>query len=257
MIDLHFHLLPGIDDGPQSTTDMLELAQAAYAGGTRTIVATPHLDGHWGVEIDDVAVGVRRTRDALGTAGIGIEVLEGAEVSLPRYMDMTDDERSHATLGDGGYLLLESPHELAAGNFDGAVAHIMSAGRPVLLAHPERCPLFQRRLDLVERLVGAGALCSITAASLRGKFGKTVYDFTLDLLGRGLVHNIASDAHGVGRRGPDLVSGLEQAERDVPGLTGHMAYFTEEAPRAILDGAVPANPPVLSRKSRGLFGRRR
>jgi protein-tyrosine phosphatase len=257
MIDLHFHLLPGIDDGPQSTAEMLELARAAYDAGTRTIVATPHLDEHWDVTLEDIAEGVERARSVLESAQIDLEVLAGAEASLPRFVGLSPAQRADVRLGDGHYVLLESPHALAAGNFDGAVERLLSDGQPLLLAHPERCPLFQRRVELLERVVEAGALCSITAASLRGRFGRTVYDFTITLLERGLVHDVASDAHSVERRGPDLLGAFEHADQELPGLLEHAAYFTEHAPRAILDGAIPDDPPTLARRQRGLFGRRR
>jgi protein-tyrosine phosphatase len=248
LIDLHFHLLPGIDDGPQSDEEMLDLARAAHAAGTRTVVATPHLDEHWDVEVADVAAGVVRARAMLVSAGIELEVLPGAEVSLPRLMTLDAADRATVLLGGGSHLLLESPHSLAAGDFDGAVERLLEDGQPVVLAHPERCPLFQRRIETLERLVDAGALCSITAASLAGKFGRPVREVALDMLGRGLVHDVASDAHGAQRRGPDLLGAFAAAGDEFPGLSDHAAYFTQQSPAAILAGRTPADPPALERR---------
>src|SRR5204862_3298866 len=127
-------------------------------------------------------------------------------------------EREGLRLGPGPYALLECPHTQAAGNFDSYIRQLLDRGEDVLLAHPERSPMFLRRPERLERLVNAGVLCSITAASVGGRFGSTVRRLALDLLRRGMVHNVASDSHDAERRGPDLHEGLKSAERELPGI---------------------------------------
>lgn len=245
MIDLHCHLIPGLDDGPANMDETLELARAAVAGGTRTIVATPHIDHRWGVQPAQIQPGVAAVREALDEAGIELDVLAGAEIALSRFVELRDEERNGLRLGNGPYLLLESPHTEASGNFDTFVLRLRDQGEDILLAHPERCPLFLRRPERLERLVDAGVLCSITAASMSGRFGNTVRSLALDLLRRGMVHDVASDSHDAARRCPELGAAFVDAERELPGIGQHAPWLTEEAPAAILAGEeLPPRPPL-------------
>src|SRR3989440_2629904 len=216
--------------------ETLALARAAVAAGTRTIVARPHIDHRWGVDPAQIEPGVVEVRSALAEAGIELEVLPGAEVALARFVELSQEERDGLRLGDGPYLLLESPHTEAAGNFDSYVRQLLDRDEDVLLAHPERCPTFLRRPERLERLVNAGVLCSITAASVSGRFGSAVRALALDLLRRGLVHNVASDSHDAEKRAPGLREGIESAERELPGIGAHTGWLTEEIPAAILAG---------------------
>src|SRR5439155_18601502 len=99
----------------------------------------------------------------------------------------------------------------AAGAFDRFLATLLSRGVRMLLAHPERCPDFQRRPERLDALVRGGALAQVTSASLSGRFGSVVQDAALHMLAEGLVHDVASDAHDATRRAPDLRAGLEEA----------------------------------------------
>lgn len=251
MIDLHCHILPGIDDGPQTLEDSMALAAAAARVGTRLIVATPHIDSRWNVDPLELGPLIETVRDQLQRENIALDVVGGGEVAADRLVSLTDAQVAAVLLGDGPYLLLESPHSAATGGFDTFAASLLARGRRIVLAHPERAPLFQRRSDLLERLVEAGALSSITAASLSGRFGGDVRDCALDMLERGLVHNVASDSHDAERRGPDLVEGIEAAERDLPGIAEMERWLTELVPEAIIAGRPLPRRPALPRR-RGL-----
>ena len=257
MIDLHCHLLPGIDDGPENIDEALALARAAAAAGTRTIVATPHVDHRWGVVPLTIAPSAVLVSAALSEAGIELEVRSGAEVALPRLPELRDHELDAVRLGEGPYLLIESPHSAAAGHFHTFVRTLIERGHAIVLAHPERCPGFQRQPERLAELVEVGALCSITSSSLTGRFGSTARELALDMLAGGLVHDVASDSHDALRRSPELLAGIYAAERDLPGLAAHAHWLTHEAPAAILAGAqLPSRPPLPQRAgARG--GRRR
>lgn len=251
MIDLHCHLLPGVDDGPPDLEASLALARAAAAAGTRTIVATPHIDTRWGVDPEAVPAAVDRMRDALREAHIELEVRPGGEVDLTRMTDLTPAALDAVRLGGGPYLLLESPHRDSRVGFETAAAQLLRRGERLVLAHPERCPGFQRRPDDVRGLVDAGIVCSITSSALLGRFGGTVRAFALWLLREGLVHNVASDAHEPRRRGPELLAGLQAAERDLPGLLGQADWLTRAVPEAVLAGTpLPERPPLPTRRGR-------
>ena len=245
MIDLHSHILPGVDDGPPTVEGSLELARVAVAAGTRTILATPHINDDRSIDAARVAVGLESLRPELAAAEIPLEVLPGGEIAIWRLIDLDDDTLRALALGGGPYLLVESPFSPVIGDFEPMVLDLHQRGHRVLLAHPERCPAFQRTPARLEGLVSAGALVQLTAGSMAGGFGSTVRRFTIDILREGLAHVVASDAHDTVRRPPGLRAGFSALERDLPGLGEHAEWLTQLVPRAVLDGApLPARPPL-------------
>jgi protein-tyrosine phosphatase len=259
VIDLHSHIAFGIDDGPADLEGSLGLARAAVAAGTTTIAATPHIDSHFGLTSADREAPLAAVREAVARENIPLKVIAGAEVALDRYLELADDELERLRLGDGEFLLLECPLATAAGAFDRFLASLLGRGVRMLLAHPERCPDFQRRPERLDALIRGGALAQVTSASLVGRFGSTVQAAALHMLEHGLVHDIASDAHDATRRGPDLQVGLDEAERRLPGAHALADWLAVGVPEAIVTGApIPRRPPVvLTRRPqrRGLLGR--
>lgn len=250
MIDLHCHILPGIDDGPRNIEDSLLVARAAVAAGTSTIVATPHADSHYRVLAPARDAALATVRDAVAREGIPLEVLGGAEIALDLLPDLDDEARDALRLGGGPYLLLECPLTQAAGAFDEYLARLLSSGERIVLAHPERCPTFHRDPERLARLVHGGALTSVTAGAFAGRFGSIVRRFALGMVRDGLVHSVASDAHDDVRRPPGMRDELEQA-----GLGSMASWLTQEVPAAILSGArIPVAPPApeLVPERRGL-----
>ena len=254
MIDLHCHVLPAIDDGPRTLDESLALARAAAAAGTRTMVATPHIDERWGVAPRDVPSAVQSLRDALEEAHIELDVRSGGEIELGRLSELDAAELDAVRLGEGRWLLIEAPlSQASAGSFHLFVAELRRRGEPVVIAHPERCPLFQRRPDRLVGLVDAGVLCSLTSSALLGRFGRTVRSFALGMLEQGLVHNVASDCHDAVQRGPELLAGLHAAERELPGVLEQADWLTRAVPAAVIAGqAVPEGPPPPAPRRRGL-----
>ncbi|MEJ7785094.1 MAG: CpsB/CapC family capsule biosynthesis tyrosine phosphatase [Solirubrobacteraceae bacterium] len=255
MIDLHCHILPGIDDGPETIEGSVALAAAAAEGGTRTIVATPHVSWEWQNAAASIAVGVRAVNDALREAAIPVDVLAGAEVALSRAADLHPAELTALRLGGGPWLLVECPLTLAAPAFEQGLDALQRQGHRIVLAHPERCPALQRDPERLAALVRREMVTSLTASAFTGGFGRTVRRFAFELLRRGLVHEIASDAHDAVRRPPALVAALEAV-----GLGEYAAQLTQEAPDAILRGSTL--PAALVVTPRGglrprLFGRGR
>jgi protein-tyrosine phosphatase len=258
VIDLHSHLLPGIDDGPATVDDALALARAAAAAGTTTMVATPHIDHKWQVDPREVTSRVEQMREALADARIELAVLPGGEVTLTRLTELEPDEVDAVRLGGGPYVLLECPHRSTIGTeFPIAVDHLHRRGERILLAHPERSPVFRRDPDTLAALVSGGVLTSITAASLLGTFGSTVQSFSFRLIREGLVHNVASDSHEAHRRGPELMAGLLAADREFPGFIEHADWLTRAVPEAVLAGSELPPRPELPEPRRGLFARLR
>jgi len=245
VIDLHSHILPGLDDGPATMDGSLELARAAVAAGTRTILATPHINDRASIEPARIAAGLEELRAALAAAEVPLEVLPGGEIAIWRLLDLDDETLRALALGGGPYLLVESPFSMVLGDFEPLVLDLQERGYRVLLAHPERCAAFQRDPPRLQRLVDAGALVQVTAGSMSGAFGSTVRRFTAAILREGLAHVVASDAHDHLRRPPGLLAGFDALEPDLPGLGAQAPWLTESVPRAILDGApLPEQPPL-------------
>jgi protein-tyrosine phosphatase len=246
VIDLHCHVLPGIDDGPRTIADSLELARAAAALGTRTIVATPHVSWRYDNDAPGIARRVQEVNDALAASSVDLLVVAGAEVAMTRAADLTSEQLSALTLGGGSWLLLECPFASTTTGLSQLIFELQEHGLGIVLAHPERCPAFQHDPRLLERLVqGGGVLTSVTAGSLVGRFGRTVKRCCDVLIDAEMVHNIASDAHGAGERRPGVLEEISQA-----GLEPLADWLTQQVPAAILagDDTIPARPLVsLSR----------
>jgi protein-tyrosine phosphatase len=256
LIDLHCHLLPGIDDGPPTTEDSLALALAAARAGTRTLVATSHVSWEYPNRADTIARLVDELNRRLRGSGVALEILPGAEIAMTRVADIAPGELSRLTLGRGKWLLVEPPFTPVLAGLDLVTAGLQRRGYQVLLAHPERCPAFHRDRPMLERLVSSGVLTSVTAGSLDGRFGRAVRDFSLGLVRDTLIHNVASDAHDQVRRPPTVVGELERA-----GLGPLTDWLTQAVPAAILSGSeIPPRPDIEieipARRPRWLPGRR-
>lgn len=254
MIDLHCHLLPGIDDGPRTPEEAVELARAFTAAGITTAVATPHVSWTYRNDSEVIARGAESLRAQLRESGIALEVRDGAEIALTRAGDLPDEELARLGLGKGRWLLTEPPlgHAVAAAVAEGVTA-LARRGHEILLAHPERCPAFHRDPRALRELAGAGVLMSLTASSFSGAFGRTVQRFARTMAAEGLVHNVVSDAHDPRRRPPAIGEGIRAA-----GLQELAPWLTEEVPTAILDGEpIPERPrgAAPAQQRGGLAGR--
>jgi protein-tyrosine phosphatase len=258
VIDLHSHLLPGIDDGASDLEASLAMGRAAVEGGVDAIVATPHVSGHYPNDPSTFAERVAQVQAALAAAGVPLRVHTGAEVSHAMIHDLSEDALNACLLGGGKFILLEPPLNGPVPFIDRMVYDLQLKGYKILIAHPERIAAFQRNIDLVEKLVNQDCLTSVTAGSVGGQFGGTVKHFTQELFARGLVHNLASDAHDAEWRSPALAPTLEKAVAELPELEGWLDYLTVEVPEAILAGETPrGNAPVIEPQKRGLLGRLR
>jgi protein-tyrosine phosphatase len=257
MIDLHCHALPGIDDGPQTVEESVLLARAASQGGTRTIVATPHVSWRYANDAQTIARLVAEVNQRLAAEHVDLRVRAGAEVAMTRAVEMSDEQLAALTLGGGEWLLVECPFTPGASGFDRILMSLQGRGFGIVLAHPERCPAFLGDLELLRTLVKAGMLTSITASAFTGRFGRSARDFAFALVREQLAHNVASDAHDVQGRPPSIAAELESA-----GLGALREWLTETVPSAVLDGhEIPPRPPaelrMSGRRSRKPLWRRR
>jgi protein-tyrosine phosphatase len=245
VIDLHCHLLPGIDDGPADLGGALAMAQAHVRAGVSTVAATPHVS--WDMPNEAAAIDLRLgdVRAAIAAAQLPLTIARGAEIDVHQAVGMSDEQLRRLALGGGPWVLLEAPLTRGVALAPVALA-LLERGHRVLIAHPERSPLLQRDPDALRELVRAGAATQITAASFAGRFGRTVRDRADELLEAGLVHSVASDAHDALRRPPGIAEPLADA-----GLGDLVELLAHDVPAAILAGD-PLPPVPARRRRRGL-----
>jgi protein-tyrosine phosphatase len=255
VIDLHTHVLPGLDDGPATLEGSVAVAEHAALGGTRVLVATPHLRAdHPAVRPDELGDRAAALDAHLRERGTPVRVLPGAEVDLQAGEGLDDAALAQATLGGrGSDLLLESPYGELPDRFEERVGALRARGPRIVLAHPERTPAFRDDPARLDRLIAAGVLLQVTslAVGARGPSGA----LAARLLREGRVHALASDAHAIDQRPPDLAAMRRRAVAAFPGMEDEIEWLVTAAPRAILDGVpLPERPP---RARAPLFARRR
>ena len=241
VIDLHTHVLPGLDDGTRSLAEARELALEAAEDGVTALAATPHVRDDWPTTPGTMEDAVAELREDFARHGVPMQVLHGAEVALDLLWAIPPEDLPRLTIAQTGrYLLLEVPYRGWPFAFESAVTRLLELGVTPLLAHPERNPEVQDRPDRVRDVVEAGALVQVTAASIEGSRDRAAQAAARRLLDLGFVHVIASDSHGphIARQGmADAVAAL-----DDPALA---KYLTEDVPAAIVAGEpAPEKPQV-------------
>jgi protein-tyrosine phosphatase len=256
VIDLHAHILPGLDDGPPTLDASAEMAAAAVAAGTRVIAATSHVNRSFGLLPEDLRRAREQVAERLRADGIALEVVQGGEVAVSRIEGLGEADLRALTLGGGPWLLLECALSSAAPSMEPVVATLRRRGLEVLLAHPERSPSLMRSPRSLERLIDLGALGQVTSTALSGRFGDTVRKVAFEMLERGHVHVIASDGHSADGRPPDLLCALEALERRYEDPRELFEWMTVDVPGAILAGERPPPRPPTPRR-RGLLRRLR
>jgi protein-tyrosine phosphatase len=256
VIDLHSHVLPGIDDGAGTEAESIELLRVAAAAGTRTIAATPHARADFpDVRLEELAARCKNLREAL-PGSLQVDIVPAAEVDAAWAHAATDEELRLASYGQRGTdLLLETPYGPLVPAFEKLVFRLMVEGFRVLLAHPERNVSFQREPGRLAELVRRGALVQLTVPSLAGRGGRSrSRRLALELVKSGLCHNLASDAHSPGPwRSPDLQSGVEVVANVAP---ARAEWMVTDAAAAILAGEALPAPPAERPRGRRLPWRR-
>lgn len=251
MIDLHAHVLPGLDDGPSDESAALALLHAARAAGTRVIAATPHLRADFpAVRVERLAGACARLSDQMGSNPVGLELVLGGEVDIQWALSASDEQlrlASYCQLGND--LLVETPYPPLPRVFEDTLFHVAARGYRVLLAHPERNPSFQRDPNRLEALVARGTLLQLTASSLlRPRRRSPSSALAHHLVRRRLAHVLASDAHSAGPwRPPHLAAAVDV----VANIDGDLAaWMVGGAPEAIMAGEpLPRLPPLAGSRT--------
>lgn len=243
MIDLHSHILPGIDDGAKTLDISLEMARIAVDDGIHTMACTPHI--YPGLYMNDAA-GITRHRDALQAVldakGLTLKLVTGADVHLvPGLLDGLRAGRV-PTLAGSRYVLLEPSHNIVPPRFLDSVFSLVAAGYTPVITHPERLVWIEEQYPVFAQLIQQGAWMQVTAGALTGKFGPRAKYWGERFLGEGQTHILASDAHSTGRRVPQLSQARAVAERWLGAEEARRLVI--DRPQAILDDIAPSRVPA-------------
>ncbi len=244
MIDLHSHILPGVDDGAASLAQALDMAQMAVADGIQVMACTPHfMPGVYNNEVRDIAFRVERFARELHDSGVDLQIVLGADAHIRP--DFVDGLRAGQipTLNGTRYVLFEPPHDIMPQRLDDLLHNILMAGYVPILTHPERLRWIEKNYAMVQQLASGGVWMQVTAGSLTGKFGKRPHYWAQRMLAEGLVSILATDAHNTTSRPPLLAEAAAIAEAELG--VGEAENLVVVRPRCILENApVEASPPL-------------
>lgn len=245
--DIHFHLLPDVDDGPATLADSIVLARAAVADGAGTVVATPHVRGDHVTDVGQLRDRVREVKAALAEARVPLSVVQGAELGHDMVGRLPQDELVAIAQGPPGrrWLLVETPFAGLGSEFNDAADELRDRGFGVVLAHPERDPqLLGSSSAALDHELSAGSALQLNAFSLAGAHGPEARDNAFRLIGLGLATAVASDAHG-GPRAPGLTMAYEVmvSEGIAPGVA---RALVDSGPRRLMARGLDAVPTRLA-----------
>ena len=236
MIDIHAHILPSIDDGPETIEESIELCKVAANDGIKTIVATPHSkDGVYETKSVEILKAVDTLNSQLKENRIDVKILPGAEIHISEGLVESIKNGDVLTINNGGkFILFELPFVFIPPGTDKFIFNLKSNGIVPIIAHAERITSFQRKPELVDQLVKIGARVQINAHCLTKRAIPGERKFAERLLKNRLVHFIASDVHSLNGRPPILSKALKNATRII-GEEGARALVYRN-PELIING---------------------
>jgi protein-tyrosine phosphatase len=244
LIDLHCHLLPGIDDGSKDLAMSLAMARMAVADGINTIACTPHiLPGVYNNNGTAIRRAAARLAESIAEAAIPISLVTGADVHIAPDLGAQLGDGRALTLNDSRYLLLEPPHHVLPPRLEDLIFGLQAAGYVPILTHPERLSWVERHYDLIRRLVSSSVLMQITAGSVMGRFGRRPRYWAERMLDEGLCHLLATDAHNTEQRAPRMADARDFVAQRLG--DDEAINLVLRRPQGILKNLSPAElPPV-------------
>ena len=248
MIDIHSHILPGIDDGAKTERDSIEMAKVAVEEGITTIIATPHhRNGVFDNEKDLIIKMVDTLNGLLAEEGIPLTVLPGQETRI--HGDMIDelDNQIMLPLNETKYVFVEFSSSHIPQYTSQMLFDIQMAGYIPIIVHPERNQVLLDNPNRLYDFVKKGALTQVTAASLVGKFGKDIQKFSRRIIDANLAHFIASDAHNTTSRGFAMREAMEYIDNEYG--SDYLEMFLENSELMIQDKNVNLLEPQIIKKS--------
>lgn len=252
MIDIHCHILPGVDDGPRTTEESILMAREAVDQGIETIIATPH---HRNNTYENKKEAILRVVDEFNTIlqneQIPLKILPGQETRI--FGEILEDYNKEEilTLNNSNYLFIEFPSSSVPRYAERLLYDIQLEGLNPIIVHPERNKEILDNPNILYDLVKNGALTQVTAASLAGFFGKSIKKFSYQLIEHNLTHFVASDAHNIHNRSFKLNEAYDTIEQEY-GIDS--VYLFMDNAEMILDGKPIFKEVPEQIKKKKLFG---
>ncbi|EZP75271.1 protein-tyrosine-phosphatase [Parageobacillus genomosp. 1] len=255
MIDIHSHILPGVDDGAQTIDDAIAMARAAVKEGITTIIATPHhKNGKYDNPKAAVIASVTQLNEALQQHHIPLTVLAGQEVRIHgNLLESWEKDELLPLVGDSQYMLIEFPSDHVPSYANQLLFDLQLQGIVPIIVHPERNAEIIEKPQLLYEFVKKGILTQLTASSVSGHFGKNIKKFSLQLIEANLAHFIASDAHNTTTRPFRMREAYDVVDKEF-GIDA--VYFFQENAELLLRGQTVYREepvPVKRKKFLGLF----
>ena len=264
MIDLHCHILPGIDDGPKTLKESLEMARIFEQAGYSHVVATPHAvpGTTWMPKPQDIRGQLTEFNHAIVNNGIKLKVLPGMEIALDPQISVLIENNRVQTLAGKSYVLVEPPFQRLPLGWDHAIFDILSKGFKVLLAHPERCAQLASKPQLCDKLIESGVYLQVNWDSFLGHHGSKTQKMAIYLASRGYIHCLATDSHDARSRNAIQVQRTAETIEELIGPR-NLQLISRQNPIRVLKNEVlvqmdkPVGGATVQKKSRWRFWEKR
>ncbi|MCE5090382.1 tyrosine-protein phosphatase [Staphylococcus devriesei] len=253
MIDIHNHVLIGVDDGPRNKEEMINLLKQGKSEGISDIIATPHhLSPTFNNEYGIVKEKLQQLSEMEEVKELGINLYPGQEIRISDQIISQLEKGEAIGLNNSKYVLIELPSGRVPHYTSRLFFELQSKGYVPIIAHPERNKEISQNLDVLFELINGGAISQLTSASLNGEHGKNIQKLSIQMIENNLVHFIASDAHHSNRR-PFILNGLfknKKLKKDHQSIE----KLIENAKYVLENKDIAKKQPTQDYKQKKIFG---
>jgi protein-tyrosine phosphatase len=249
MVDIHAHILPGLDDGPETLHESIEMLHQAQTDGIQAIVATPHtLNGLYTNTPEMITNGIDNFCTEIKKHNIYINVYPGMEIHICDDLHTRIDNKSLISINNSRYVLIELPAPIIPPQFKEVIFQLKLNGYYPILAHPERNFAVQKNPNIIYDFIEWGVLIQLTAASVTGFFGSRIKKLCKKMLQNRLVHFLASDAHSVDNRPPILSEAHHECEKVLNDQKEALALIESNPKLVIENKPIEINEPIRKKR---------
>lgn len=238
MIDLHSHILPGLDDGPETLEQSIKMARLYEKAGFTAVVATPHYIAgtRWVPDRDLIHERIALLRQAIRLRGIRLLIHPGMEIAMDSELPDLMNAKHLIPLAEQSYFLMETPFQKLPEGWESLTAQVMEKGFRILLAHPERCRQLNEHPEIFDRLIDAAVYLQVNAGAFTGEYGGSARNTAYYLADKRYIHCLATDAHDSSHRSPAQATGAVKRIKKQIGENNLDLLFRLN-PMRILDGS--------------------
>ncbi|HSC45201.1 MAG TPA: CpsB/CapC family capsule biosynthesis tyrosine phosphatase [Candidatus Acidoferrum sp.] len=250
MVDIHCHILSGMDDGAETFAVSLAMAEMAMADGITHVVATPHASGEFHFDYDTVKQSAQKLQEAVGDK---LKIATGCDFHLsPENVSAFRKMPTSFCIHQKDYLLVEFNNFSIPPAMDQTLYEIQLSGVRPIITHPERNPILRAQPQRLEQWIRNGCYSQVTGGSLTGVFGSNSLQTSMGWIARGLVHFVASDAHNTTTRPQKLRAAYEVVQQEFGRAKAEVLFV--QNPQAAFDGAPLPYVPEISGEKKKRFG---